>query len=710
MTKRIVSIILILVTTLSFTGCKKENNVKETGRYVEEALSLPDGVTENRVVSVTKSPKQELVIFANEYGQYTQYTFHENAWVSEPAKWLSKNNISSFKHIFYGEDGNRYALGIGLDFKVILLKSQDGIENEVIKTPFTKSSPVFCEVLRNGDIAITFSDEPNLYIVSSEDGDVLHELDYAYGFKADGDLLLASDVTNKKVLIYDSTENYSVTEKDNIHNLDYNQKIFAGENEGDIYLADKKGIHLLEAGGTMWQTIVDGDTSYFSIPSYALQYIFAVDQVFYATFINKDDWSYITKQYRFDPTAKAFTDETLTIFSLKDNDMIRSAVIQFQVLHPDVKILYRVAMENDEGLPVNDYIRSFNTELLAGKGADIIVLDGMPIEDYVEKGALKDITAVIEPLIASDMLMQNIVEPIKKDGHYYNIPTLFSVPIVYGEAELLELATLEGLNKYYNDNNRPLCLTSSLTTLANYYVLTNLNTFIDQGNKFDSEKYKEILTNIGSIEEQSPSVGNYEELFWKRHLSEVKASKFIVDDFQMNTDDNLVAVAEVLAYCDFQALFALSDTIESKYSTINNQFVPYGMIGINSSTSQGDLAEEFINYMLSETVQSAIPDGLPVRKDMLKNLLYQAVYNQSNMHRAFDSCSCPGTRFELAFLDDEKASVVFEMLMSLDTPIHCDSILINLLSSELEAYFAGDKTSYETAESVKKKVETYLAE
>ena len=43
---------------------------------------------------------------------------------------------------------------------------------------------------------------------------------------------------------------------------------------------------------------------------------------------------------------------------------------------------YRIAVEDEYGKVTEDVIRALNTELLNGKGADVLILDGLPMETY----------------------------------------------------------------------------------------------------------------------------------------------------------------------------------------------------------------------------------------------------------------------------------------------------------------------------------------
>ena len=47
-------------------------------------------------------------------------------------------------------------------------------------------------------------------------------------------------------------------------------------------------------------------------------------------------------------------------------------------------------------MTVSDALKTLTTEIMAGNGPDVLLLDGMPVETYIEKGVLKDLSALIK--------------------------------------------------------------------------------------------------------------------------------------------------------------------------------------------------------------------------------------------------------------------------------------------------------------------------
>ena len=99
---------------------------------------------------------------------------------------------------------------------------------------------------------------------------------------------------------------------------------------------------------------------------------------------------------------------------------MKQAASLFQMEHPDVRVeLIDGAGESGSTLK-SDTIRSLNAELLNGNGADVLVLDGLPIESYIEKGVLEDLSDIITPMVKAGELYPNIAESFTgSDGSVY---------------------------------------------------------------------------------------------------------------------------------------------------------------------------------------------------------------------------------------------------------------------------------------------------
>ena len=78
-----------------------------------------------------------------------------------------------------------------------------------------------------------------------------------------------------------------------------------------------------------------------------------------------------------------------------------------------------IGMSGSDGVTADDAIKSLNTEVLAGKGPDVLVLDGLPADSYVEKGALCDISNYVVQANESEGLFTNIMDAYTSDNKIF---------------------------------------------------------------------------------------------------------------------------------------------------------------------------------------------------------------------------------------------------------------------------------------------------
>lgn len=119
-------------------------------------------------------------------------------------------------------------------------------------------------------------------------------------------------------------------------------------------------------------------------------------------------------------------------------------------------------MEPPGGASAEDALRTLNTELVAGKGPDVLILDGMPLQSFIDKGVLAELSQVI----SADGLIPQVVDPMRTDGKLYAVPTRFTVPVLMGKPETLEgLDSLETLAAAVQDGPEALAASGDINDI-----------------------------------------------------------------------------------------------------------------------------------------------------------------------------------------------------------------------------------------------------
>ena len=117
----------------------------------------------------------------------------------------------------------------------------------------------------------------------------------------------------------------------------------------------------------------------------------------------------------------------LTVYSLKDNDFIKQAAVLFQKKYPDVYVNIETGMSGDDSVTDTDALKVLNTEIMAGTGPDVLLLDGISEDTYIEKGMLEDLSGVLKD---TDILSNIKDAYTKEDGSIYTMPVKFGIPMI----------------------------------------------------------------------------------------------------------------------------------------------------------------------------------------------------------------------------------------------------------------------------------------
>ncbi len=208
-----------------------------------------------------------------------------------------------------------------------------------------------------------------------------------------------------------------------------------------IYLLLKSGLYWHELYGEGMELVIDGDTcgiGDLNREAAGLAVLEGGDAQTKPVFlVSCSDGSLM--RYVYDPELPARPEVSLRIYSIYEDGNVRQAVSSFRSRCPDVSVLYEVGVKTGYGVTQQDALKNLATEIAAGNGPDILVMDDLPFESYLEKGVLLDLSSVLE----AEEYFDNIVQAFRSGGGLYAVPMSFFVPVLCGERE--KLKGVEGL-------------------------------------------------------------------------------------------------------------------------------------------------------------------------------------------------------------------------------------------------------------------------
>ncbi len=202
--------------------------------------------------------------------------------------------------------------------------------------------------------------------------------------------------------------------------------------DGKLYLADAKGLTELADEA---KKLTDSAGYAFGAPGTRINSLLALADGSFLMSLSSAGKASI-KRYTFDPTAKADTEKSLRLWMLRENPVLRAAISEFIGQNPGTSVEVEVAITEDNGVTAEDAIKALNTQMLAGDGPDLLVLDGCPMERYAGGGLLYNLADTIDTSGMEEALRSPFVG---EDACYY-LPLRWKPPVLLGQREALAQA------------------------------------------------------------------------------------------------------------------------------------------------------------------------------------------------------------------------------------------------------------------------------
>ena len=590
-------------------------------------------------------------------------------------------------------------------------------EEGIAFSPLSKY-PLGIACLENGEFLVSYSEEGVSHYTG--DAQLLREypgMMFTSGIAVDNGQVAVTNAETSDIVLY-NLESGEETGSLAAGEISFDLCVDFGENA--LFTADKGGIHCL--GDSERETIVDSGLTSLMLPTYSKDSLVAASETEFYMFLSNEMGEMQLMHYTFDENLSAKPETQLRIFSLYDNNTIRQAIGEFQRANRDVQITLEVgietpemigmhftieegAVETDNSATVEDVIRSLNTELLNGTGPDLIVLNGLPLQSYVEKGVLTDITDLTKEVISSENLMENLMGTYEIDGKVYAVPSRFSVPVMIGEEELLnELHSLNDLAQLVEDQQgeTPAVLSVPMelwdTGIMMKYYDSCCESFTNADGSLDEAAltayFEDMLRLDAALKAHSPQLGE-ESMIFAVAISGGSAGFENIDTGSWELRDGKARL-HLQELAGFMNLRSLSGDLEEKdtmqlHSVFQQGlYHPLGSIGITSQSKNQEVAEEFLRVLLSDGVQSQyLYDGFPVNETAMKNLL------DSQLTDADITVS------DMGFAD---------LCKTLTTPVFTDEIIKAAVKEQTKALQDGSKTPQQAAAAVVENTRLYLAE
>lgn len=503
--------------------------------------------------------------------------------------------------------------------------------------------------------------------------------------------------------------------------------ISEGDTEDSVYVLSEQGLFRHVIKGSVMEEVIKGSLGSMGSPSYWLSGMAFVDKENLLICYSGN----LMKAYKYDPDISAIPEHELKVYSLRENDALRVAINLYQQANPDTYLSYEVGMTGTDGITSEDAIRNLNTALLSGEGPDILVLDGLPIESYIEKGILQDLSGDISARYPAGTLYDNITNSYKNDKGICAVPAFFNFHVCAGDdvSGIDDLTALaDKVEELRRENPEGGIVGSYLEKdiVTRLYDISSPG-FIKEDGSIDRERLTEYLTQAKRIwDAESKDLDSEMVKMW------IERSAF--SEELMGRSDWYARVSMYDSYYTSgrcRILFGETSRIAWDYTDVSsvfkamnqemdirvlsgfsgNVFVPRVVMGVNAAGPQKEAAADFVMSMLSKEVQTeAKSNGYPVSREAIQEQLSEHEPSETYGWTSTSDQDGNVVDLEIKWLDEKERAQLEAMLESLDTPAKLDEnvkdTVINVGAEALKGQMSVD----EAVNEIINRVQIYLAE
>lgn len=756
--RKIMSIALAAVLSLGgLAGCgqaesggRDEKGGGDTGgakgRYLEADIDLPEGTSVYSMVGLENGTIRIATNDQEGRGAVWDLKGEGRTWekvYDMPGEWQQTDTFF-VTHVCLSPKGDAFAVtsqpaGQAQDTDTNTLEAPqmedhyyhlDGEGNAAEVPVKVDEYPYFMRYTKDGELLAQFQNTP-VSVVDMETGELTDKVsgaeDISY-FGIAGDTLytvdyqgqlLPFDLQTGEPLPKDESLSDTIAQSGvglDLHTLRAMPLIFAeGKEDQEIFCCTSKGLYRHIKNGNVTELVIDGALNSLGSPDTGLISLEAVDNgEFYV--LGVDSQSEKLLHYTYSKDTATVPETELKAWALYDNSELVQNISQYQKENPEVYVDLQVGVTEENGVTASDALKNLSTEIMAGNGPDVLVLDGLPVDSYVEKGILEDLSGLAG---SAEDLFANMISGMEKDGKIYGIPLRFALPVVEADVQSLEkirdLASLadvaEEMKAAGPDKDIYSPYYNGAMLAAQLYDACSA-AWVKEDGTIDTEQLEGFYTQLARIYDPEKFIDVEVYAFgegYQRYMSSVGGGTL-----QMYCDEFALNFGNIWSSADFSQLATTLADKEIDYKPLTGQadhiYLPKTMVGVSSKSKAKEEAERFIQFLLTETAQRADQGGgLPVNQKALQSQIDNI---QEGTTIGSGMANDPDSYVEMTIKKPSPEAVdrFIAYIKEADTPALTNEIIREAVLSQAGDCLDGKITPKAAVQAVTDKVDLYLAE
>ena len=418
----------------------------------------------------------------------------------------------------------------------------------------------------------------------------------------------------------------------------------------------------------------------------------------------------------------------------------------------------------------DDYVNKLNTEIMGGKGPDIIALDVVPYYKYADKKQLVDLSQYLASDAAfnsSDYAM-NVFDATKYKGGQYLFPIDYTFDYIAYDtslfpqfpndvkmslSEAIEATTAKALESGHKifglASYTGMSMRGSGADMFSALFLQDYDLYVDVANKkvnLDNGRFVELLENIRSYEEKGLiNPANVMDIQGERELNLSALQQNRQERYYAKKNNSFSLINLYTRNLGNTTMgfviggTGMGDTSNDEFAGLlanerGDVLLSYAMgFGINSNSKNKATAWEFLKFLAGEEMQSSgltAPGAIPVNKEARATLATMHITGEAMQKRMENMESGIGGGLRASINGENPPEIVVDTELSLPQENALanyledierftnqlnkfairDDKIDDMIYQEVRHFFTGEKSAAEVVSNVQSRANLYLNE
>lgn len=512
-------------------------------------------------------------------------------------------------------------------------------------------------------------------------------------------------------------------------------RVFTGMGEQGILYVSKKGIYVYNLGGSVVEQLLsEGYLTGISSKTELMDVETDADGNIYLAVSDRysDNPTGMLLKYGYDKEQEAVPGTELDIYMLKRDTHMEQMISLFQKEYPDISVTVQEGMTGEDGVTATDAMKNLNTEIMSGEGPDVLLMDNLDAENYIERGMLEDISGIMEKA----GILENIQKAYEEeDGSIYCMPVRFGIPILAGGSEEIDNAVdlekiadmTEKYENQYSDSFLPAYQTRWPGVMLRFFGEISASEWMKKDRTLDEKKVKDFFQQVNRIYQAGQNAGNASLASTYEYAEKMERIYDKNRREESSLNSYLVPCADGQALFSYGYLFSLEElflltTIEKQNSDIShrllngqaeNCFSPEMIMGISVKAKEKEAAKLFVSFLFSEEQQKNNKEaGFPVRKSVYDSEEYWELGQEGNIEYGFSSTYNGESHDMITVVHsaDDQIKEIQKLGKTLTMPSGGSRIIQDSVLEAGKRYLYGETDLDQAVEQAVSQVKLYLAE